>query len=97
MIGRGAMGNPWIFKQIKYYLQTGKKLEKPSKEEKYQILKEHIKLDIKEKGEKVALNEMRKHISWYTKNMQDSSLFRNKINHINSKEELFEVVEKYFK
>ena len=96
MIGRGAMGNSWIFKQIKYYLQTGEKLEKPSKEEKYQILKQHVELDIKEKGENVALNEMRKHIAWYTKNMKDSSTFRDKINHINNKKELFEVVEKYF-
>ena len=97
MIGRGSMGNPWIFKQIQYYLETGEKLERPSKEEKYQILKEHIELDIKEKGENVALNEMRKHIAWYRKNMKDSSTFRDKINHINNKEELFKVVEKYFK
>lgn len=96
MIGRGVMGNPWIFKQIQYYLQTGEKISKPTLREKYEILKEHIELDIKEKGENVALNEMRKHISWYTKNMKDSSTFRDKINHIDNKEELMKIVKEYF-
>ena len=49
MIGRGAIGNPWIFEQIKHYLKTGKKLEKPSSKQKYEILKEHIDISIKEK------------------------------------------------
>ncbi len=96
MIGRGSMGNPWIFKQIQHYLKTGESLAKPTNQEKYEILKEHIKLDIFYKGEVVALNEMRKHIAWYTKNMKDSSQFRDQINHINNKEELLETVEKYF-
>ena len=95
-IGRGSMGNPWIFEQIKYYLKTGEKLPRPSNKEKYEILKEHIELDIKYKGETVAINEMRKHISWYTKNMPDSSSFRNEINHITTKEELLEKIQMYF-
>ena len=93
MIGRGSMGNPWIFKQIEHYLKTGEKLPKTTNQEKYEILKEHIELDIKEKGENVALNEMRKHIAWYTKNMKDSSSFRNEINHINNKEDLIKKIE----
>ena len=97
MIGRGSMGNPWIFKQIKHYLETGEKLFKPTNQEKYEILKKHIELDIREKGETIALNEMRKHIAWYTKNMKDSSVFRNEINHIDNKEELFDKIEEYFK
>ena len=95
-IGRGSMGNPWIFKRIQHYLKTGEKLPEISNQEKYEILKEHIELDIKYKGEGVALNEMRKHISWYTKNMPDSSSFRNEINHITTKEELLQRIEKYF-
>ena len=97
MIGRGSMGNPWLFKQIQYYLEKGEKLSKPTNQEKYEILKKHIELDIQEKGEAIALNEMRKHIAWYTKNMKDSSSFRNDINHIDNKEELFNKIEKYFK
>lgn len=96
MIGRGSMGNPWIFKQIEHYLKTGEKLPRPTNQEKYEILKEHIELDIKEKGECVALNEMRKHIAWYTKNMKDSSSFRNEINYINNKEELMKKIKEYF-
>lgn len=97
MIGRGAMGNPWIFAQIEHFLRTGEKLPRPTNQEKYEILKEHIELDIREKGESVALNEMRKHISWYTKNMKDSSNFRNEINHIDNKDELMKKIEEYFK
>ena len=96
MIGRGSMGNPWIFKQISHYLTTGNKMTKPSLNERYEVLKKHIELDVKEKGEKVALNEMRKHIAWYTKNMKDSSAFRNEINHIDNKEELMKKIEEYF-
>ena len=97
MIGRGAMGNPWIFAQIEHFLRTGEKLQKPTTQEKYEILKEHLELDIREKGESVALNEMRKHIAWYTKNMKDSSSFRNEINHIDNKDELMRKIEEYFK
>ena len=95
-IGRGSMGNPWIFAQIQHYLKTGEKMPRPSEQEKYEILKEHIDFDIREKGEGVALNEMRKHIAWYTKNMKDSSEFRNLINHIDNREELMNKIKEYF-
>ena len=97
MIGRGAMGNPWIFEQIQHYLETGEKLSRPTNQEKYEILKEHIELDVRYKGEAVALNEMRKHIAWYTKNMSNSSSFRNYINKINTKDELINAIKEYFK
>lgn len=97
MIGRGSFGNPWIFKNIKYYLETGKKLSPPSNEEKLKVIKEHIELAIKEKGEEVAVKELRKHISWYTKNLKNSSEFRNKMNKIETKTELMNSLEEYFK
>ena len=90
------MGNPWIFEQIQHYLKTGEKMVKPTSQERYQILKEHIELDILEKGEIVALNEMRKHIAWYARNLPEASIFRNEINHINNKEELMQKIEEYF-
>ncbi len=96
MIGRGAMGNPWIFEQIRYFLETGNKMQKPTTQEKKQILIEHIKLAIKEKGEIVAINEMRKHIACYTKNLKDSSNFRNEINQINNETTLINKIEEYF-
>ena len=64
--------------------------------EKYEILREHIELDIFYKGETVALNEMRKHIAWYTRNMPNSSIFRNEINHIENKEMLIKKIKEYF-
>ena len=97
MIGRGSFGNPWIFKNIKYYLETGKKLSLPSNEEKLKVIKEHIELAIEEKGEEVAVKELRKHISWYTKNLKNSSEFRNKMNKIETKTELMNSLEEYFK
>ena len=96
MIGRGTMGNPWIFEQIQHYLKTGEKLLSPTNKEKYEILREHIELDIFYKGETVALNEMRKHIAWYTKNMPNSSTFRNYINKIETKDELISTIKNFF-
>ena len=96
MIGRASFGNPWIFREIKHFLETGEKLEKPSNSEKLEIIKEHINLAIAEKGE-TAINELRKHIAWYTKNMKNSSEFRNSINKIEDEDELFKVIEEYFK
>lgn len=96
MIGRGSFGNPWIFRNIKYFLETGEKLPLPSNEEKLEIIKEHINLAVQEKGD-IAIKELRKHIAWYTKNLQNSSEFRNSINVIESKEELLIKLDEYFK
>ena len=96
MIGRGAFGNPWIFNNIKYFIETGEKLKEPSPEERLDVIKKQINLALENKGE-YALKEMRKHIAWYTKNLKNSSEFRNSINKIENKEELEEKLEEYFK
>ena len=96
MIGRGTFGNPWIFERIKYFLETGKKLPEVSDEEKLRVIKKHIELELQEKEEITAIREMRKHIAWYTKNMPNSSEFRNEINKIEDKDELIEKVEDFF-
>lgn len=95
MIGRGSFGKPWIFRQIQYYLQTGQELEEPSNKEKLRIIKKHINLAVEEKGA-IAVKELRKHIAWYTKNLKNSSEFRNAINQIETQEELLNKVEEYF-
>ena len=95
MIGRGAFGNPWIFREIIHYLKTGEKLPKPTNEEKLEVIKKHIQLAIKEKGE-IAVKELRKHIAWYTKNLKNSSEFRNKINTIEQENELINYIDEYF-
>lgn len=96
MIGRGSFGNPWIFREIKYYLETGEFLDKPKNTEKLEIIKEHINLAVEQKGE-IAIKELRKHIAWYVKGLKNSSEFRNNINKIETKEELEKALEEYFK
>ena len=96
MIGRGAFGNPWIFREIIHYLKTGEKLPKPTNEEKLEVIKKHIDLAVKEKGE-TAVKELRKHIAWYTKNLKNSSEFRNKINTIEQEDKLINYIDEYFK
>ncbi len=96
MIGRGSFGNPWIFREIIHYLETGEKLPKPTNEEKLEVIKKHISLAVEEKGE-IAVKELRKHIAWYTKNLKNSSEFRNKINTIEQEYELINYIDEYFK
>lgn len=96
MIGRAAVGNPWIFKNIIHFLETGEKLNSVSPKEKLDIIKEHLNLEIIEKGESVAIREMRKHISAYTKNLKDSSKFRVEMNKIEDKQKLINLLEDYF-
>ena len=96
MIGRGALGNPWIFRNINHFLETGEKLPVPTPQEKCNAMKRHIELAIKNKGEFVAIHEIRKHISWYTKNLPNASEFRNSVNHCENSEELLKMIDKYF-
>ena len=96
MIGRGTFGNPWIFERILHFLKTGEKLPEVSTQEKLRIIKKHVELELQEKEEITAIREMRKHIAWYTKNMPNSSEFRNRINKIEDKEELVKEVIKFF-
>ena len=82
MIGRGAQGNPWIFKRINHYMQTGEILPEPTLEEKINTAKKHLKLAVEEHGEYVAVREMRKHIAWYLKGLRNSARVRDEINKI---------------
>ena len=97
MIGRGAMGDPWIFSKIIHYLQTGEKLEEISNKEKLQTIIKHIELEVEEKGERIGIPELRKHLACYTKSLPNASKIRVKINEINTKEELIKILEEVFK
>ena len=81
MIGRATIGRPWIFKEIIDFLQ-GKEVEPISKSEQLCIILNHINLEVQEKGEEIAIKEMRKHISCYIKNMRNATEIREKINKI---------------
>ena len=96
MIGRGAEGNPWIFKQVVHYLETGEELAPPTPAEKKALAIRHAELMLKYKGEYVAIKEMRKHLAWYTAGMPNSSKFRQKINTMDTMEELLAGVEEIF-
>lgn len=96
MIGRGAIGNPWIFEEIINYLQ-GKEQREITNSERLETIIEHINLAIKEKGEDIAIKEMRKHLAYYVRNTKDASKIREKINKINEKDELIDCLSEYFK
>lgn len=96
MIGRGAEGNPWIFRQVVSYLKTGEILDPPSPAEKKALAIRHAELMLKYKGEHIAIQEMRKHLAWYTAGMPNSSRFRGRINTMTTMGELLEGVSEIF-
>ena len=95
MIGRGALGNPWIFREIIQYLK-GEKVTDVTNKEKLEIMLKHIDLEAKEKGENVAIKEMRKHISYYIKNLPNVTTIRNEVNKIEKQDELVACLTEYF-
>ena len=96
MIGRATLGRPWILEQIRTYLETGKVRKIANKEILETILK-HIELEVKEKGEYTGVREMRKHICYYLKGLPQASNVRDTINHLESKEEVENMLIDYFK
>ncbi len=92
MIGRGAMGNPWIFKGIKHYLATGEFLESPTMSERVEVCRNHIEASIKQKGETRAINEMRKHYNNYFKGYDNIKPWRMKLVSTNTLDELEKVL-----
>ena len=76
MIARGSYGNPWIFRDIKHYLATGEKLPAPEIHERVKICRIHLEKSVEWKGERVALNEIRKHYSDYFKGYPDFKRFK---------------------
>lgn len=92
MIGRAARGNPWIFGQIRDYLETGILPEKPSLEEVQKMMLRHAAMQLEYKGEYTGIREMRKHVAWYTAGYPNSAKLRAKINEVESYEELVELL-----
>lgn len=95
MIGRATLGKPWILEQIRTYLEDGTIRKIPNTEILETILN-HINLEVKEKGEYTGVREMRKHICYYLKGLPGASLVRDKINHLDSKEEVEKELMEYF-
>ena len=94
MIGRGAQGNPWIFKQVLSYFETGKVMEKPSFEEVTNMMLRHARMMLEFKGEYTGIREIRKHGAWYTAGYPNSAKLRVMINEVETYEQLEELLKK---
>ncbi len=98
MIARGAEGNPWIFRQILHYFETGEHLSRPDFSEITEMLLRHAKMQIDCKGDYTGIREIRKHAAWYTAGYRNSSKLRGRINEVENYEQLealFREVESY--
>ena len=97
MIGRAAQGNPWIFGQVRDYLENGIIPPAPTNREKREMILRHAALQLEYKGEYTGVREMRKHLSWYTVGMPNSARFRQVINTMETMEGLMNSVNEIFK
>lgn len=94
MIGRATLGNPWFIKECVSYIEDGVIIDKPSFEERIDMIKKHYNLLKKYNNEKVALLEIRMHGLWYIKGMPDNKEFKREITSCNSEEEFFVILDK---
>lgn len=88
MIGRGAQGNPWIFRELLEYEKSGKLPDRPTVQVIRETMLRHARLQIEFKGDYLGIREMRKHVAWYTKGLKGSARLREAINQVESYEEL---------
>ncbi len=95
MLARGAMGNPWLFAQIKEYLKTGMKPNKPSVHEAVDMMLRHARLSVEYKGEYIGIRQMRKHVAWYAAGYPLAARLRKHVNEIESYGELEELLLQY--
>ena len=95
MIGRGVLGNPWLIKECVDYLEDGTLPQRVSAKEKMQMLKRHFELLCKDKGEKLALLEIRTHALWYIKGLPGSASIKNQICQTKNSTELFNILNNY--
>lgn len=95
MIGRGVLGNPWLIKECVDYLEDGTLPQRVSAKEKMQMLKKHFELLCKDKGEKLALLEIRTHALWYIKGLPGSASIKNQICQTKNSTELFNILNNY--
>lgn len=97
MIGRRAKGNPWIFKEMVHYFETGEVMERPSLKEVVDMMLRHGQMMIEFKGEYIGVREMRKHVAWYTFGFPGAAKLREKVNHTKTYQELEELLDCYLK
>ena len=93
MIGRAAIGYPWIFNEIKHYVATGELLAPPTIEERVEVCKKHLRRSVEWKGPVVGINEMRRHYANYLKGMPNIKEFRGKLVTLKEREEIETVLD----
>lgn len=96
MVGRASRGNPWIFREINGYLDTGIIPDRPAGAEVCDTILKHAKLLLDYKGEYIAVREMRKHVAWYTAGYPHSAKLRRMVNDMETFAELTEGIERIF-
>ena len=94
MIGRAACGNPWLLGQADHYIKTSALLPDPGFFEKMDIAQKHFELLLREKTEYIAVREMRRHLSYYIKGIENASLFRPRINELETAEDMREMIDR---
>jgi len=95
-IGRAAQGNPFIFREVIHYLETGEEAPRPTKQEMYEAVKEHAAMQLKYKGEYTGVREMRKHLSWYSAGIPGSAKLRGRINEMLTMEDILNTAAELF-
>ena len=95
MIGRAALGNPWLMKQIVHYLKTDELIAEPSAEEKLRLAVDHMDRLIDLKCEKVALLEMRSHMAWYIKGLDGATHVKRMVTTVKTREEMMDIINRY--
>jgi nifR3 family TIM-barrel protein len=95
MVGRGAQGNPWIFKKMLHYFETGEILPDPTPEEKIKMIIRHMEMLVELKGMHIGICEMRKHIAWYIKGLKNATFVKEKVFRLTSKDEIISLLEQY--
>lgn len=96
MVGRGALGNPWIFRDIKHFLATGEKLSPPTLDERLQIMMLHLDKAISYHGLRLGILEMRKHLAWYIKGLPHSAPVKNTLQKCKDVTSIKEILNDYF-
>ncbi|HCB67129.1 MAG TPA: tRNA dihydrouridine synthase DusB [Acholeplasmataceae bacterium] len=97
MIGRGALGNPWIFREIDAYLKDGTILDRPSHEEIREMMVSHLDSLVELKGEHIAVLEMRSHGPWYLKGIEHATQLRKQLSQTKTRNEFVNLVNAFFK
>ena len=92
-IARGAKGNPWLIKRTVHYLETGELLPEPTVREKKEMIRRHAELMIQYKLERTAIREMRRHMAWYTAGLPGSAKLRDRMNLMETKEDLEAIID----